>query len=126
MNPPVRPVAHTPRKGTKDWHNLECHLKAVAEKARGFAEKFGAGPLGYWAGLLHDIGKYNPEFQKYLEQAHQGKKLKGPPHAVHGAAHVLAKGLATLMLTIYGHHVGLKNPSNTRDKAQLVVEDANF
>ena len=123
---PEKFVAHTPRKGSEDWHYLDDHLRCVAEKARAFAEKFGAGTLGYWAGLLHDIGKYNPEFQRYLEQAQQGKKLEGPPHAVHGAAHALDKGLATLMLTIYAHHVGLKDPSFTQDKAQPVAEDAAF
>jgi hypothetical protein len=40
--PPQGPLAHTPNeKG--EWHLLEDHLRGVAERARKFGEKFGAG-----------------------------------------------------------------------------------
>lgn len=38
-----------------------------------FAAKFGAKALGYWAGLLHDIGKFAKAFQKRL--LYGGKKV---------------------------------------------------
>ena len=46
------------REGTplKDWHRLEDHLKSVAEKARRFADDFGAGDWGSLAGLTHRSG----------------------------------------------------------------------
>ena len=50
----------------EEWQLLEDHLKNVAEKARLFAEAFGAGDWGYLAGLWHDIGKYSDEFQFIL------------------------------------------------------------
>ena len=118
---PERAAAHTPREGSDEWHDLEAHLQAVAEDAEKFAGKFNASNLGRWLGLLHDIGKYNPEFQKYLEDAHKGRQRRGPPHAVWGAAliyHWLKPQFAEKRLTpwqeltppIAGHHGGLKPP----------------
>ena len=87
-----RAVAHTPREGSEDWHYLDDHLRCVAEKARAFAGKFGAGELAYWAGWLHDIGKSNPKFKDYLERCHDAERNGRPkpqsgsvPHAIHGA-----------------------------------------
>ena len=50
-------------------HALPKHLEDVAEQARAFAEKFGGGAFGYWAGLWHDLGKLDPRFQAMLEAA---------------------------------------------------------
>jgi hypothetical protein len=50
-----QPAAHTPAKGSDKWHYLEDHLSHVAEKAGEYADKFGAGELGYYAGLWHDF-----------------------------------------------------------------------
>jgi CRISPR-associated endonuclease/helicase Cas3 len=93
----------------------------VAGDAAKFAAKFDAASLGRWLGLLHDIGKYNPDFQKYLEDAHEGKQRRGPPHAVWGAAliyHWLKPQFSGKQLTpwqeltppLAGHHGGLKPP----------------
>ena len=38
------------------------HLRGTAELAAGFAAAFGAKADGYFAGLLHDIGKYTVGF----------------------------------------------------------------
>jgi CRISPR-associated endonuclease/helicase Cas3 len=58
-----RYYAHTPGKeGT--WHDLEEHLKSVAELAANFAAKFNARELGKLVGLLHDLGKFNNQFQQ--------------------------------------------------------------
>ena len=57
--------AHSKEKQPEEgWQLLETHLKNVAERARIFAEDFGAGDWGYLAGLWHDIGKYSCEFQE--------------------------------------------------------------
>ena len=47
------------------------HLRGTAELAAGFAAAFGAKADGYFAGLLHDIGKYTVGFQRRLHN--------GPP-----------------------------------------------
>jgi hypothetical protein len=44
-------------KPREEWHRLEDHLRAVAEKARDFADDFGAGEWGYLAGLWQYLGK---------------------------------------------------------------------
>jgi len=62
--------AHSTDNSDKnDWQALKEHLENVANLASGFAGAFNAGQLGYAGGLLHDIGKYSPEFQKRLEGA---------------------------------------------------------
>ena len=120
---PAKPVAHTPTQDLPDlWHDLENHLNDVAERARTYAEKIGAGELGYYTGLWHDLGKYNPEFQVYLQRCHQmkqagiQKKTRGPAHAIHGA--VLAHELkcTPLSFLIDGHHAGLPNQIELKNK----------
>ena len=108
--------AHTPGKGTDDWHELQAHLNKVSKLAEKFADKFQAGKLGKYAGLWHDLGKYNPDFQQYLDECHtaslnnQKPPTKKVPHAIHGAilAAELCPDIAPL---IYGHHRGLPDYS---------------
>jgi CRISPR-associated endonuclease/helicase Cas3 len=67
--------AHTPSDHDPNtWHELDKHLSKVADRAEGFAEKIGAGKIAHYVGLLHDIGKYNPEFQAFLRQCDRAKK----------------------------------------------------
>lgn len=101
-------VAHTPPPNDSErWHDLKEHLTDVANGTAGFASKLGAERLGYYAGLWHDLGKYNPEFQKYLIACSQGNKnAKSVPHAVHGAI-LAAKLIPPIAPLIYGHHGGL-------------------
>jgi len=103
---PNQPAAHTPNP-TGDWNPLKTHLQDVANGAQNHANKFAAGQLGYYAGLWHDLGKYNPAFQKYLQQCAQGlKPSTKAPHAWYGAK--LARERCPLLTSIIlGHHSGL-------------------
>jgi len=67
---PIQPVAHLRENpdGTWDKHDLQEHLVRVAEKAALFADEFGNGDWVKAAGLLHDLGKYNPEWQEYIRK----------------------------------------------------------
>ena len=47
-------------------HELVAHLRAVAELAGEYARAFDGDQFGYYLGLWHDLGKFNPEFQAYL------------------------------------------------------------
>lgn len=108
-----QPAAHTPAKGSDKWHSLKEHLNDVAEKARDSAAKFNADQLGYYAGLWHDLGKYNPRFQKYLElcnaasQQEESEPRDRVPHAIYGAK-LAAEEFEPLALLIAGHHTGLQ------------------
>ena len=113
-------VAHTPSddRSDQEWHGLKEHLQSVAADAEIKANKFNAGKLGYYVGLWHDLGKYNPKFQTYLQKCHTAK-LAGQkpsrekiPHAIHGAflAHDLkCTSKFSLAFLIAGHHAGLSN-----------------
>jgi len=107
-------AAHTPSEDQPDqWHPLKQHLCKVAIKSKQFAEKFGAGEIGYYGGLWHDLGKYNPNFQKYLEQCEvaarsgTGEPRDRVPHAIYGAK-LAAEKFQPLALLIAGHHAGLQ------------------
>ena len=61
----ARFFAHTVGRDVSDWEPLVAHLLDTARLAEGFARPFGFGDLGFAAGLLHDLGKYRPEFHSY-------------------------------------------------------------
>ena len=50
----------------KKWQSLEEDLLGVARFAASFAGAFGSESWGYLAGLWHDLGKYQIEFQQRL------------------------------------------------------------
>lgn len=60
-------IAHCKDNGDKQ--SVSRHLLGVSVLARLFAEKIGLGFAGEVIGLLHDLGKYSPEFQMYLLSA---------------------------------------------------------
>src|SRR5437016_1575696 len=94
--------AHS-KNASGDWNPLRVHLTAVAERARRFAEVFGAGDDAYLAGLLHDLGKYGDLFQERL----RGKE-SGLDHWSMGASVCLAQyGNAAAAMAVQGHHLGL-------------------
>ncbi|HEY9769582.1 MAG TPA: CRISPR-associated helicase Cas3' [Coleofasciculaceae cyanobacterium] len=120
--------AHTPPKDSKNWHSLKCHLSKVAKIAEIFGDKFNAGKLAYHAGLWHDLGKYNSEFQKYLEQCHQASETNNSepkiriPHAIYGAK-LAAEKFQPIAPLIYGHHGGLPEMQYMRDRlAEIKIE----
>ena len=124
-----RPIAHVSEDGR--CHLLYDHLVGTAKMAgefgcakwgwltgrvdhsavggifagEKFADKFGAGELTYWVGLWHDIGKYHPTFQDYLQ------KCEGKPEKMHrgtehkGAGEILAlNNLDPMAFLVAGHH----------------------
>jgi CRISPR-associated endonuclease/helicase Cas3 len=93
------------------WQSLQVHLSAVANLAVKRAR--GACPsdaqlldAAFAAGLLHDLGKYRVEFQRYIE----GKPPLGSKnHSLAGAAKAFAVRNVPIAFAVAGHHIGLPN-----------------
>lgn len=97
------------------WQLLEDHLRNVAETAKGFAGKFGAGEWAYLAGLWHDLGKYAPDFQQMLRIENRidmssNRKTAPINHSSTGAilaTEIFQAAGRILAYPIAGHHAGL-------------------
>ncbi|MSU78237.1 MAG: CRISPR-associated endonuclease Cas3'', partial [Gemmataceae bacterium] len=99
-------VKHQPES---QWQRLHEHLAAVAQFAEERAKSACASDAefvqaAFAAGLLHDLGKYRPEFQRYIA----GKPPLGSKnHSQAGAAKAFAARHAPITFAIAGHHIGL-------------------
>src|SRR2546426_118844 len=89
------------------WHGLEEHLRAVAKMAAEFAEAFQSRDWGYLSGLLHDLGKFQPEFQLKLMGSRISVEHSGIG-AVKASELDKDRGIP-LAFVVAGHHAGLAN-----------------
>jgi len=89
-------------------HSLSKHLHQTAKFAESFACQEDYKPIFYVTGLLHDLGKYQPEFQSYLDN---GGKRGSVPHASWGAGYARFRRVIEASITINGHHKGLPDTS---------------
>ena len=97
------------------------HLEGVAQMASEFANAFNAGEFAKCAGFLHDLGKFQADFQNYIRKSSgydceesDDFSVGKVDHAAAGAIWAYEKGLnekniAGLLLPyiIAGHHSGL-------------------
>lgn len=110
--------AHTsPSEGGGGWQDLRQHLERTAELAHVFGSRIGIPGFASAAGLLHDVGKYSDEFQRYLVASDALRRKNGPrarlgwrvDHKLLGASAASAIGdsFGALAPVIAGHHGGL-------------------
>ena len=91
------------------------HQRGVARLASSFASEFGMADVGHLLGLLHDKGKEQVAWQKYIQgvtgyNPKYANTKNGPNHAYIGAhiAQILYPQLSPLIAQpIAGHHRGL-------------------
>lgn len=96
----------------KEKHSLSKHLHQTATSAESFACHETYKPIFKVTGLLHDLGKYQLEFQNYLIGVG-----KGVPHASWGAGYARLLKILEASIAIDGHHKGL--PDNTTWKSDM-------
>jgi CRISPR-associated endonuclease/helicase Cas3 len=92
------------------WQELAEHLRSVSELAAAFGTHLGISNAARLAGLLHDLGKYTPEFQARLDGS-----VAPAEHSIQGAwvvrslAQTPADKVAADLIAcaIAGHHAGL-------------------
>lgn len=105
---PLCYYAHTSEDGRTQ--PLSEHLQDVGNLAGCFAWQFRCEAWAKHAGLVHDIGKSAPAFQRYL--------LNGGPKTEHAAAAAIALYQANTHLLAYcaaGHHAGMPDGGDSAD-----------
>ena len=117
------------KDGSYETQPLLDHLHGVAELAQSYAERITdypeLGEIGYLLGLLHDLGKYQEGFQRYIrQQSGLDPTLNGwrTPHSPAGARYAYnlkqvggnQQLLKILSLCIGAHHRGLYDDSEWR------------
>ncbi len=96
-------------------HLLSKHLSRTAEIAAGFVCDERYRQLFKDAGLLHDLGKYQVEFQRYLEN---GGVRGSVPHASWGAGYARIKGVNEVSIAVDGHHKGLPDKATWKNDTE--------
>ncbi len=96
------------------WQTMESHARNVGGMAAGFAAYFGAQEIARATGLLHDVGKYSPLFDKRLhgDPKRVDHSTAGAKIAVERWGVRLGKMMA---FCIAGHHAGLANGAGAGD-----------
>ena len=67
----ITAYAHS-RNEWGERQGLLAHLQAVSDLAARFAAPLGAEELGRFLGICHDLGKFHPDFQRYLSDSEAG------------------------------------------------------
>jgi CRISPR-associated endonuclease/helicase Cas3 len=106
--------AHSVADRTEEvWQLLRDHLNDAARLASDHAKPFGLGQAAFVAGQYHDLGKYDPAFQRKLSG-----EVNRVDHSTAGAAVLLGHSTASdkipremIAYAILGHHAGLPDCS---------------
>ena len=111
-------ISHLRKKDemSNEWifQSNEEHSIGVSNLAATFADKIGFGDWGMVLGMLHDKGKEQHEFQRYIRKVSgymsEIKNVERTPHAYVGALmaqQLYPKFFPLLSMPIMAHHAGL-------------------
>jgi CRISPR-associated endonuclease/helicase Cas3 len=120
LMPGVHYYAHTlDGRPEIEWQPLSAHLWAVAQLAAKFAREARPSDASFeqaawWAGALHDLGKYSDAFQQMLREVAAGGAKRRIEHSGHGAAFAFEKNAIDVAFAVAGHHAGLTVPRGSR------------
>jgi CRISPR-associated endonuclease/helicase Cas3 len=107
--------AHTPSiHKPEEWHALSDHSLQVAESCKEIGKKLGFPNTAYTLGILHDLGKLKPEFQKKLVDAFYHGINHVVPHKEVGA-YLIQQSNPLLSLVLLGHHYQIPSYKNLID-----------
>lgn len=107
-------LAHLDPAGKRPPQLLLDHLRQVSRLAEEFAPTPEMKEAARQCGLLHDIGKYSGDFQKYL----LGQKHGRVDHSTAGAQLLAKNGTPTSVMEAFciaGHHAGLPDFGSPAD-----------
>ncbi|HNY09947.1 MAG TPA: CRISPR-associated endonuclease Cas3'', partial [Candidatus Wallbacteria bacterium] len=96
-------------------HKLSKHLLQTSEFAESFACNENFKNIFRITGLFHDLGKYQPDFQKYL---FNGGRRGSVPHASWGAGYARLCGALESSIAIDGHHKGMPDNADWKNDTE--------
>ncbi len=100
-------------RGEEAWQTICEHAKNTARLCAQFAARWCDETYACDLGLLHDIGKYQPDFQRRI----RGENVQ-IEHAVCGAKECAGYGMGPwAAYCIAGHHAGLPDAGTPVDRA---------
>lgn len=108
-------AAHSPNDSGQ-WHSLADHLAGTGRRAGEFGAVFGSADACRFVGEVHDLGKADPAWQRYIAAVAAGGKLATVDHKHAGAFICSDWGLGTCAFVIAGHHGGIPNACDLRSK----------
>ena len=102
----------------QEKHRLSKHLFETSTLAESCACRQEYKPIFKMTGLLHDLGKYQPAFQNYLEN---GGRRGSVPHASWGAGYARILKVLEASIVIDGHHKGLPDKAAWKSATEKYI-----
>ncbi len=98
--------------------SMKEHSIGVARFMKEFALSDTFAGLYEFCGLIHDIGKYSNEFQRYIAGGDNHVN-----HSIYGSMFAQDNSLMEIAFPVFGHHVGL--PDNQKMRQAIMAEYNN-
>jgi len=115
-------------KSAPEWTTLKDHLHQVAITTKAFATYLGMDiELAYKGGILHDIGKAHPEFQKRLKSNTRPTKVFRHEIASLFFISIFPESEhSALIEMIIGHHKSIKTGDGIGEKGILDLDECEI